>query len=85
MARPLFIYSDAGIMAEKPQVADFINFYLTFVNEEVIDVGYFPASPAALGCCEVCFLGAMGMEGNACLLVAMRWLQWICPPLTPWM
>lgn len=48
LARPLFIYSTAGIMQEKPQVADFINFYLTYVNEEVVDVGYFPASEAAL-------------------------------------
>ena len=43
LARPLFIYSDAGIMADKPQVADFINFYLTYVNEEIERVGYFPA------------------------------------------
>ena len=35
-------------MAQKPQVAAFINFYLTYVNEEVIDVGYFPASADAL-------------------------------------
>lgn len=28
LARPLFIYSDAGIFAAKPQVADFVNFYL---------------------------------------------------------
>lgn len=48
LARPLFIYSDATVMAEKPQVADFINFYLTYVNEEVVSVGYFPASTAAL-------------------------------------
>ena len=47
LARPLFIYSDAGIMAEKPQVNAFINFYLTHVNDEVIDVGYFPASEYA--------------------------------------
>ena len=48
LARPLFIYSTAGIMQEKPQVADFINFYLSFVNEEVEEVGYFPAGPDAL-------------------------------------
>ncbi|MEZ4517722.1 MAG: PstS family phosphate ABC transporter substrate-binding protein [Chloroflexota bacterium] len=29
LARPLFIYSDATIMNDKSQVADFINFYLT--------------------------------------------------------
>ncbi len=48
LARPLFIYSDAKIMQEKPQVAAFINFYLTFVNEEIVPVGYFPASKAGL-------------------------------------
>jgi phosphate transport system substrate-binding protein len=58
LARPLFIYSDAGIMNEKPQVAAFINFYLTYVNEEVIDVGYFPASPAALDKARQAWLNA---------------------------
>ena len=48
LARPLFIYSDAGIMASKPQVAAFINFYLTRVNDVIGRVGYFPASDAAL-------------------------------------
>ncbi|MEO5886978.1 MAG: phosphate ABC transporter substrate-binding protein PstS family protein, partial [Anaerolineales bacterium] len=46
IARPLFIYSDASILAEKPQVAAFIYFYLNNVNNEIVDVGYFPA-PAA--------------------------------------
>ena len=44
LARPLFIYSDAKIMREKPQVAAFIDFYLSYVNEEVVGVGYFPAN-----------------------------------------
>jgi phosphate binding protein len=48
LARPLFIYSDAKIMKDKPQVAAFINFYLTNVNAEIGDVGYFPASADAL-------------------------------------
>jgi phosphate transport system substrate-binding protein len=42
------MYSDAQIMQEKPQVAAFLNFVLTFVNEEIRDVGYFPASSTAL-------------------------------------
>jgi phosphate binding protein len=58
LARPLFIYSDAKIMAEKPQVAAFIDFYLTYVNEEVIDVGYFPASAAALDTAKQSWLDA---------------------------
>jgi phosphate transport system substrate-binding protein len=48
LSRPLFIYSDANIMNEKPQVAAFIYFYLAFVNEEIEDVGYFPADAASL-------------------------------------
>ncbi len=62
LARPLFIYSDAGIMAEKPQVAAFIGFYLNHVNDEVIDVGYFPASEVALNAAKQAYLDAMMMD-----------------------
>ena len=59
----LFIYSDAGIMAEKSEVNAFINFYLTNVNDEVIDVGYFPASVAALDAAKIAFLEANSQGG----------------------
>ncbi len=58
LARPLFIYSDATIMEAKPQVAGFINFFLTFVNEEVVDVGYFPASEPILAAARDAWLAA---------------------------
>jgi phosphate transport system substrate-binding protein len=48
LARPLFLYSDAKIMQEKPQVASFIWFFLNNVNNEISDVGYFPISDAKL-------------------------------------
>lgn len=48
LARPLFIYSDAGIMTEKPQVGAYVNYFLTSVNDVIEEVGYFPASDAAL-------------------------------------
>lgn len=48
LARPLFIYSSASIMQAKPQVADFIQFYLDRVDEVIEEVGYFPASDDAL-------------------------------------
>jgi phosphate transport system substrate-binding protein len=48
LSRPLFIYSTAEIMMEKPQVAAFIYFFITRVNDEIIDVGYFPASDSTL-------------------------------------
>lgn len=47
ISRPLFIYSTAEIMQEKPQVAAFIYFYITNVGDEVLDVGYFPVSDEA--------------------------------------
>jgi phosphate transport system substrate-binding protein len=46
-------------MTEKPQVADFINFYLTYVNDEIDKVGYFPASNAALNGTRMALLKAL--------------------------
>lgn len=48
ISRPLFLYSDANILKEKPQVAAFIYFYLTNVDDNISDVGYFPAPAADL-------------------------------------
>ncbi|MBC7261767.1 MAG: PstS family phosphate ABC transporter substrate-binding protein [Chloroflexi bacterium] len=59
LARPLFIYSTAKIMKEKPQVAAFINYYLTHVNEVIRRVGYFPASEEALNASKKAWLEAM--------------------------
>lgn len=59
LARPLFIYSDAKIMQEKPQVAAFINFFITFVNDEIADVGYFPASTEALTAAQEAWIAGM--------------------------
>ncbi len=60
LARPLFIYSAPAIMREKPQVAAFINFFLTYVNEEIVDVGYFPAGEEALRQSAQNWLDAVG-------------------------
>jgi phosphate transport system substrate-binding protein len=49
-----------AIMQSKPQVAAFINFYLTFVNDEIIEVGYFPASVEALDAAKQAWLDAAG-------------------------
>ena len=58
LARPLFMYTTAEIMQEKSQVAAFMNFILTFVNEEVVDVGYFPASEDSLNLAKLSWLNA---------------------------
>lgn len=59
LSRPLFIYSDASILAEKPQVAGFINYYLTYVNDLILEVGYFPASVEALNAAKQSYLDAV--------------------------
>ncbi len=48
LSRPLYIYTDAGIVKAKPQVGAFINYYLTNVQDTISGVGYFPAGEATL-------------------------------------
>jgi phosphate transport system substrate-binding protein len=61
ISRPLFIYSTAEIMQEKPQVAAFIYFYITNVEDEVLDVGYFPVSDEAAQENMDAWMEALGM------------------------
>lgn len=60
LSRPLYIYSSATIMQDKPQVAAFIYFYLTNVNNEILDVGYFPASEVTIQEAVDTWMGAVG-------------------------
>jgi phosphate transport system substrate-binding protein len=60
ISRPLFLYSDAKIMQEKPQVAAFIYFYLSNVDKEISDVGYFPAPAADLQASMDAWTAAVG-------------------------
>lgn len=60
LARPLFIYSDATIIAEKPQVAAFIYFYLTNLDDNIVDVGYFPAPAADIEAAMEAWMTAVG-------------------------
>lgn len=48
LSRPLFIYSTESAIQEKPAVAAFLDFYLTHVDEEIEEVGYFLATAASL-------------------------------------
>jgi phosphate transport system substrate-binding protein len=59
LARPLFLYTTAQIMKDKPQVASLVNFFLTNVNEVIGKVGYFPAKPAALDAAKQAWLDAV--------------------------
>jgi len=46
-------------MHEKPQVAAFIAYYLTYVNEEIRDVGYFPTAKEDLDKAKMNWMKAM--------------------------
>jgi len=61
LARPLFIYSTAEILQQKPQVAAFVYFYLTRVNEVIGEVGYFPARQDALDAGVQAWMESLGL------------------------
>lgn len=58
LSRPLYIYSDAGIIQSKPQVGAFIGYYLANVSNMIGEVGYFPASEEALTAAKDAWLEA---------------------------
>ncbi len=60
LARPLFMYTTASIIEERPQVGDFLAFILSYVDGEIIDVGYFPAPAANMEAAKSVLSTAMG-------------------------
>lgn len=48
ISRPLFMYTAAPVIEAKPQVAEFMAYYLNNVNDVIGEVGYFPAPDEAL-------------------------------------
>lgn len=48
LARPLFMYSDATIMREKPQVAAWLAYVLNNAEDGMLGVGYFKAPDAVI-------------------------------------
>ena len=71
MARPLFFYASLETLIKKPQVRDFANFFLTKVNTEIEEAGYFPTADAALERSRERLLeviqGSIGVAGSATL------------------
>ena len=58
LARPLFIYTAPSILSEKPQVGQFVTYYLNNVNGVMDEVGYFPANPFILNITKLIVLSA---------------------------
>ncbi|MCY4072125.1 MAG: phosphate ABC transporter permease subunit PstC [Chloroflexi bacterium] len=65
LARPLFIYSDAGLMRDHPQLKDFISYYLSHVNDVIVDVGYFAASAEVMAGTRKEWMRATGAKETA--------------------
>jgi len=65
LSRPLFIYSDPGILQEKPQVAAFVNYFLTNVDSQLgteeNQIGYFPVSQNTKNLNDLLWLATTGM------------------------
>jgi phosphate transport system permease protein len=60
LARPLYIYTSADVLKEKPQVAAFVNYYLTRAEEAATAAGYFPTGSSAEAENEALWLRATG-------------------------
>ena len=60
LARPLFMYTAPEIIAGKPQVGDFLAWFLSVVNDEVEAAGYFPADAASLNLARLLLAAATG-------------------------
>ncbi|MEI2580589.1 substrate-binding domain-containing protein [Scytonema sp. PRP1] len=56
LTRPLYIYADAKAIRTRPEVKAFVNYYLTYVNEEISNLGYFPVKPSVLDESKIKFL-----------------------------
>ena len=60
LARPLFMYSDADIMRDKPQVAAWLAYVLNNASDGMLGVGYFEAPVAAIEDGKQKWLDAVG-------------------------
>jgi len=62
ITRPLYIYADAKAIRQRSEVAGFVNYYLTYVNEEISTLGYFPVKPTVLDESKTKFLQVKGNQ-----------------------
>lgn len=62
LGRTLFLYTDRKHFQQKQQVSAFINFYLTYVNQEISKASYFPLSQQQLNDAKGNWLKAMELN-----------------------
>lgn len=62
LVRPLYLYTTADVLAQNQAANIFLNYYLTHVNEEIGDVGYFANSDAQLSAARTAWIAASGLD-----------------------
>lgn len=62
ITRPLYIYADAKGIRKRPEVEGFVNYYLTYVNEAMYSLGYFPVKPTVANKLKIKFLQVKGNQ-----------------------
>ena len=67
LARPLFLYANEKSIANKPEVAAFLDYYLRHVNDVIGDVGYFSATAETLGGAQTLLEKAAGGAAPAAI------------------
>lgn len=60
ITRTLYIYVDAKAIRKRPEVEGFVNYYLTYVNEAISRLGYFPLKPTVWNESKTKFLQVKG-------------------------
>lgn len=62
LVRPLYLYTTADVLSQNQAANVFLNYYLTHVNEEIADVGYFAATDAQLSAARTAWITASGLD-----------------------
>ena len=62
LARPLYLYTTEKVMEDNQAAQVFLNYYLTNVNKEIEEVGYFPVAPETLSASQVAWVNSSGYD-----------------------
>lgn len=63
LIRPLLLYTDADTLQNKPQVSAFLMYYLSNMNNVILETGTFPVNETIFERSKVILLNALGQEG----------------------
>ena len=70
LARPLYIYVAEDALGDKPEVAGFVDHYLSNVNGSIEEIGYFPVASGTYDAAVATFLDASGTAALSGAVVA---------------